>query len=167
MSFENLVPGHVLTEADVIGVLKEGDSYREWLAGCARQTAEFRLSYEEMIENAALGKSSLSDAVPKNRKSDYDSVYHDWQDANTMLKEEEAFISRQQKNIQFAGFLIRRIWNSFYHMDPQLQEILKGYYIRKECAEDIAKRLDISVTTFWRKRKRAVSSIVRDCSVYL
>ena len=166
MSFENLVPGHALTEADIIGVLKEGESSREWLKGRIRRAAVSRSSYEDLIESAALRGVEISGAVPGTRERKTDTVYRTWQDANSVLREEAEYISREQKNVRFAGLMIGRIWDAFYRLDPQLQDILKSYYIDRECAVDIARRLDVSVTTFWRRRKQAVSLILRECSVY-
>ena len=164
MAFENLIPGHRLTEADVIGVLKEGDAYRDWIRGRMKRNEQERSTYEELIRNSALRAGPLSEVITSGSGNAYDSVFHTWQDANSMLREEAAYFRKQQQNVRFAGIMITRIWDSFYHMDPQLQEILTGFYIRRECAQNIADRLEISLTTFWRKRKTAVSYILNECS---
>ncbi len=163
MSLDRIVPERGLTEEDVVSVLRRGDRCSEWLAGRRERFEEARLTYEELIKNAAL-RSSEAARPPGGGDPGRDSVYYAWQDANRMLREEAAYLRKQQRNIHFAGVVIRHVWDSFYHMDPDLQDILRRYYIRRQCVQEIAEELAISPATFWRRRKKAVSLILRECS---
>ena len=162
MSLDRIVPERPLTEEDVVSVLRSGDTYGEWLAGRSERCESARLSYEELIKNSAL-KSSGPDRITGGGSAG-DSVFYAWQDANRMLREEADYLRKQQRNIRFAGVVIRQIWDSYYHMDPELQEILRRYYIRRECVQEITDQLSISPATFWRRRKKAVSVILAECS---
>ncbi len=162
MAYESLVPGHVLTEEDVIRVLRQGETGARWLAEQVRECAPSGVSYEELIESVSL-RNDMEDTIPGSGGGTGDPVYYAWRSAGNMLREEAAFYMRQRQNRIYASMIVGRIWSSLKNLEPEMQEVLRRFYVDRECVEDIAGHLRISQTTFWRRRRKAVRLILQEC----
>lgn len=164
MAYENLLPGHMLTEEDVTGVLRQGEDCVEWMNGCVRRIASPRITYEEMIASRSLRGMQVGEKIPGRKSGDCDPVFQVWQESEKYIREEQAYAKRQERNARYAEMQIRKIWDAFYHLDPEMQRILRMFYVERMNVHEVSEKLGVSEATFWRRRRKAVRQILRDCS---
>ena len=167
MAFERLVPGHILDAGDVIFVLKEGEDCGDYALRRAERSLLCRSSYEELIESRMERSARLKETAAANRSLRYDAVEEALDDAEALLLEEREYALREQRTARFAYLAIRAVWDAFYRLDPERQDILRSYYTEGRAVREIAGRLDISETTFWRRRRSGIRAIVESCRAEL
>lgn len=165
MAYERLVPGYRLTEKDVSEILRNGTKSGEYLK--RREQMCIRSFVREPDDTAVSFLSSAAPAdVPADRGKNWkeDPVYYSYTERR---KQEEQYLrSRmaEMSRIRYARDVIRRVWDGFYALAPDEQDLLARCCIHKEPPLQILKELHISESTFWRRKKNALSRIARYCA---
>ena len=164
MAFEMMTPGHTLTERDIVEVLKSGKNGRALIEERARNLAGYSLcSRDELIESLMLSSRELRQAVPSNRGKAADRVCEIPEEVSRLLIERRRLIEMEMQDLYYADRIVLLVWEGYHRLDQDGQRILASYYLDHEPAALIAERMEISESTFWRKRRSAVRNILQFC----
>lgn len=162
MAYERLVPGYMLTEKDVAEILKNGTKSADYLRRRRKMCMQVSQGEKELIADSFLGSLSRREGsigAGKRKSWRGDPVYRSFCQKEQLEESQNRLRQEELTRIHYAGNMIRRVWDGFYALDPDTQDILERYYIRKETPSDIMRSLNISESTFWRKKKLALQRI--------
>ena len=164
MAFEMMTPGCALTERDIVEVLKSGKDGRLLIEEHARNLAGYSLcSRDDLIESLMLSSREMLQAVPANRGKTADRVCEIPEEVRRLLTERRRLIEMEMRDLYYTDRIVLLVWEGYHRLDPDGRRILESYYLDREPAALIAERMEISESTFWRKRRTAVRNILKFC----
>ncbi len=160
MAYERLVPGYRITEKDVAEILRNGTRSDDYLRKRRLMCLRVSQGENELITGSFLGSLSQKEGTfGKGRKWRGDPVYRSFCRKKELEEKQTRLRMEELMRIDYAGNMIRRVWDGFYALDPDAQELLELYYLKDETPADIMEKLRISESTFWRKKKAALMRI--------
>lgn len=160
MAYERLVPGYRITEKDVAEIIRNGAKSDDYLRKRRLMCMQVSQGEKELIAGSFLGSLSQKNGIFGRGKSwRGDPVYKSLCRKEQLEENQNRLRMEELMRIDYAGNMIRRVWDGFYALDPDVQELLERYYINKETPSDIMEGMHISESTFWRKKKAALRRI--------
>ena len=127
-----------LTEEQILLYLKRGENYREHLDK-RRRFLEAELRKEERGQSGCVAEA----------KEQYDA--------------EGRSIAEELRSLSLAETQYQTVMRALWRVEPEERVLLTRFYQDRLGASVIAGEMNISESTFWRRRKRAFASLVREC----
>ena len=160
---DNLMPGQLLKEADIADILRAGEQNSRFMLELRRRSFQRRTSYADFIESTALGTGTFDEAKPQNRTLRCDPLFETMERAEALREEEEQYLRYEAVSMRFAEDLVLTVWEAFALLKKTDQVLLESYYIEGKTAAEAAEIAGVSESTFWRKRKKALTHILEYC----
>ena len=157
-----------VTEEEIISVIQEHEYYLKSFEERRIPLLDSAESMDGFIQAASLRGRPITDGTygPTNAKRDKmaDIVL----EASRQLEKQEAFISSKLYDLAMEEEKVLTIWLAIHDLPKRETSILLDMYrgnAKNKLTEiDLTKKYNVSKTTLWRIRKKAIEKVIEKCA---